>query len=142
MYPYPIDIGHDGNSVWATSPMIPEFHTAADDLLDLHARQAPDGMISALSLYIDRQQRVPMSKSAPDGDAVFLPTLTVAQIHLWNAMYDQHITHEALASRLDCSAENARTFTDLMAEPEIEEIEQALVTFGYRLLVTSQPIDP
>ncbi|GHC34759.1 hypothetical protein GCM10010082_31890 [Kushneria pakistanensis] len=136
MHAYPIDIHTDVDpSVWASSPLVPPFNCAGDDVADLLNNEAEDAMIAALSIYVDQGKKVPVPDRAPDGAGVYLPALTMAKIALWNAMCDQGVTRSNLAQQLGISAAAAGRLVDLLHHSKLENVERALNVLGRRILL-------
>lgn len=136
MHAYPIRL-HD-NGTWATARDIPEFNTAGNGDTETIAN-AVDGLITALSFYQDRSQKMPVASEPQVGEVlIHIPTLEAAKIALWNEMVEQGINKASLARRLGVSATSAGRLASILYSSRIEVVENALLALGKRLSVVTE----
>ncbi|WP_444889321.1 type II toxin-antitoxin system HicB family antitoxin [Microbulbifer sp. DLAB2-AA] len=135
MYDFPVVLtkAESRAGVWVVCPDVPELNSAgntAEEALE----QARDGLIRALSLYIDNRRPIPMpSEPEPDQPVIHLPALVAAKVALWNAMQEQGMRKADLARLLECSQAQVDRLLDLKHSSKLERIEYALGLLGKRL---------
>lgn len=133
MFDYPVTLHRETGSVWVSCEDVPELHSAGDD--EAHAlREAVDGLETALSIYVDRRQPIPMpSKPAPGQPVVRLPALSGAKVALWNAMCAKGITKTDMARLIGGNRPQVDRLVDLLHRSKMEQVERALAVLGLRI---------
>ncbi|MFP3368208.1 MULTISPECIES: type II toxin-antitoxin system HicB family antitoxin [unclassified Pseudomonas] len=104
-----------------------------DSLEELLAN-AVDGLVLALSIYVDQKRAIPPATEAGD-HIVRLSGVTVAKIALWNELVRSGKTRADLASMLGISPTAAGRLVDFEHTSKLESLEEALAKFGVRLQV-------
>jgi len=133
MFDYAITLHAEAACVWASCDAVPEFSTQGADEAEA-LREAVDGLESALSLYVDQGQPVPLPLPAKPGQhLVRLPAVSAAKVALWNAMLAQGVAKAELARRLGVHRPQVDRLVDLCHGSKMEEVERALATLGWRL---------
>ncbi len=130
MYEYPIDAYQEAGSWWSKCSDIPEAHSAGDTLEEL-LENAVEGLILALSIYVDQGRAIPLA--SPVGEEqhrIALPATVTAKIALWNAMTENKIRVADLARKLKLSHPVASRLVDFEHNSKIEQIESALKALG------------
>lgn len=133
MFDYPVTLHHEAGSVWVSCDSVPELASAGDN--DAEAlREAVDGLESALSLYVDAGQPIPLPLPAKPGQAlVRLPVVSAAKVALWNALQAEGIGKAELARRLGVHRPQVDRLLDLCHGSKMDEVERALAAVGRRL---------
>lgn len=133
IFDYPVVLHREDNSVWVSSPDVPEMASAGDTAEEA-LFDAIDAMESALSLYVDQKIAIPVPTRVMPGQAVVrLPALTAAKAALWNTMLAQKVTKTELARRLGVNRPQVDRLVDLLHRSKIEHVEHALHTLGQRI---------
>ncbi|QEL10861.1 type II toxin-antitoxin system HicB family antitoxin [Kushneria phosphatilytica] len=139
MYKYPIEIHHEANSVWATCRDLPEFHAAADTLSELMSESA-DGIVSALSIYVDQRRAIPKASSPLKNEhVVHLSALILAKIELWNTMIERDMRKADLVRTLNAKPVTVDRLIDFCHSSKLEHVENALLALGKRLSISVEP---
>lgn len=133
MYEYAIRIHNEPGGIWASCRDIPEFHSAGDTL-DHAKSEAVDGMISALSIYIDQRREIPPSTSERPGECtVRLPALVQAKVILWNEMCERGWRKADLTRAMGVKPVAVDRLLDLMHSSKMDQLESALVALDRSL---------
>lgn len=114
-------------------PDVPEALTSGEtkaEALD----EALDCLIAALGGYIEVRRPVPKA-AARRGEPIYLPSLVVAKLALYEAMQREGLTAVALGERLGLSEGAVRRLLDLDHRSHIGNVESALAVLGQRLLL-------
>lgn len=136
MFDYPVTVHEEAGSVWVSCDDVPEM-ASAGDTVDEALLDAVEGLESALSLYVDRRQSIPLPSKGKAGQSIVrLPALTSAKIALWNTMLAQNVGKAELAHRLGVNRVQVDRLVDLLHGSKIEAVEHALAILGQRLAVT------
>lgn len=117
----------------SSCPDIPEAHSVGDSLEEFLAN-AVDGLVLALSIYVDQKRAIPPATEAGD-HIVRLSGVTVAKIALWNELVRSGKTRADPASMLGISPTAAGRLVDFEHTSKLESLEEALAKFGVRLQV-------
>lgn len=131
MFDYVIHIHEEAGSFWSTCPDIPEAHSAGDTPEEV-AANAADGIILALTIYVDQGRAIPAATPPQNGffKAVALPVQASAKIVLWNTMCEQGLRVADLARKLGLSHPVASRLVDFEHNSKIEQVESALKALG------------
>ncbi|EPC7648475.1 type II toxin-antitoxin system HicB family antitoxin [Pseudomonas aeruginosa] len=136
MFDYPVTVHEEAGSVWLSCDDVPEM-ASAGDTVDEALLDAVEGLESALSLYVDRRQPIPLPSKAKAGQPVVrLPALTAAKVALWNTMLAQDVGKAEMARRLGVNRPQVDRLVDLLHGSKIEAVEHALAILGQRIALT------
>ena len=140
MYDYPVTLHQDSTGFAVTCPDLPEVHSNGDDIA--HAlREAVDGIVSALSLYVDQRRAIPQASAPTEGQyLVRLPAVTVAKIVLWNEVRARGMRIADLCRALEVAQAQGNRLVDFLYASKIESLEAALVKLGKRLKVSVEDV--
>lgn len=136
MYEYPVTIVESEGDHLVFCPDIPEMHSVGGSLEEA-LREAEDGLVSALSIYVDQRRAIPFPSQCKKGQhLVRLPALVVAKVGLWNAMQEQGLRKADLARLLEVNPTQVDRLVDFLHSSKIEQLEAALAALGKRIGVT------
>jgi antitoxin HicB len=97
---------------------------------------AVDALMTALEFYFDDRRIVPAATAGKRGErAVTLPAIVSAKIALHNEMVQSSKKRTALARELHLVPSGVDRLLDIRHATKLETIEQALATFGRRLVL-------
>ena len=131
MFDYPaILTPEDNGTVLVTFPDVPEAITfGADD--DEALLQAVDALETALSLYVDARQPLPVPSKPKRGQKTVRPSaLECAKLGVYRAMTDQGIKKAELARRLGWHMPQVDRLFDLNHASRLDQIEAAARALG------------
>lgn len=144
MYEYPVIVTDDGDpdtGYWVVCPDIPEMNSLGDTPEEA-LREAEDGLISALSIYVDQRRAIPLPSQCKQGQhLVHLPALVVAKVALWNTMQEQGLRKADLARRLGVKPPQVDRLVDFLHSSKIEQVEAALAALGKRITVSVESVE-
>lgn len=137
MYNYAIRFEKDtapGLAVYCRD--LPQFHSYGDD--EQHAvREAVDGIGTTLSIYVDDRLSIPKATAPKPGERViYLPSVTVAKIVLWNTMMERGMRKADLCRLLGVSQTQGDRLVDFLHTSKMEQLEAALSALGKRLALS------
>ncbi|EPB6911817.1 type II toxin-antitoxin system HicB family antitoxin [Pseudomonas aeruginosa] len=136
MFDYPVTVHEEAGSVWLSCDDVPEM-ASAGETVDEALLDAVEGLESALSLYVDRRQPIPLPSEAKAAQPVVrLPALTAAKVALWNTMLAQDVGKAEMARRLGVNRPQVDRLVDLLHGSKIEAVEHALAILGQRIALT------
>lgn len=136
MYDYGVFVTKVDPGYWVICPDIPEMNSVGDTE-DEALHEATDGLITALSLYIDTRRPIPSaSKIKPQQHIVQLPTLIKLKLALWQAMHEKDIKKSDLAKQLNVHPPQVDRLLDLLHSSKLDPLENALESLGKRLSVS------
>ncbi|WP_143516048.1 hypothetical protein [Pseudomonas sp. B10(2017)] len=132
MYNYAIRFEQDGSApgVAVFCRDLPELNSYGDDRE--HAlREAADGIESALSIYVDQRRPVPQASAPEPGEqVVYLSSITIAKIALWNEMIARGMRKADLCRLLGVSQTQGDRLVDFTHQSKIDQVENALEAMG------------
>jgi antitoxin HicB len=136
MLKYPITLDPDSNGTLLVGfPDFPTVNTVGDDEADA-LRNAVDALETALQVYFDGRQAVPLPSAAkPDQRTIALPALSEAKILIWNEMFAQKLRKADLARLLGVHTPQVDRLFDLDHASKLDFVEQAAKVLGKELNV-------
>jgi antitoxin HicB len=123
----------EGGGFVVSFPDVPEALTSGETKAEALS-EAQDCLIAALGGYIEARRPVPKA-AARRGEPIYLPSLVVAKLALYEAMQQEGLTAVALGERLGLSEGAVRRLLDLDHRSHLGNVESALAALGQRLLV-------
>jgi antitoxin HicB len=123
----------EGGGFVVSFPDVPEALTSGETKAEALS-EARDCLIAALGGYIEARRPVPEPR-ARRGELIYLPSLVVAKLALYEAMRQEGLTAVALGERLDLSEGAIRRLLDLDHHSHLGNVESALGALGQRLLL-------
>lgn len=141
-YEYPVDVVEAEDGVTVTSPDLPELVTSGDTRAEALAR-AEDALVSALSFYVEDDQRIPAPSLADGRPVVAVPALEAVKLALHDAMLEARTSNVELGRRLGIDEKAARRLRDPLHRSRISHVEAALRSLGRRVVVEvlTEPAD-
>jgi antitoxin HicB len=138
MFDYPVTLTPDDGTVMVSFPDIPEALTFGADE-DEALLQAVDALETALSLYVDAREPLPVP-SAPEGRQTVRPSpLDCAKLGIYQAMTEQGIRKAELARRLGWHMPQVDRLLDLNHASRFDQIEAAARVLGLSVEVRVGP---
>lgn len=135
MLNYPITVTPDGTTLVVDFVDFPEAHSVGDTLDEAH-REAVDGLITTVELYMDDRRMVPMHSIPAEGQhTIPLPALETAKVLLWNEMLQQKMRKADLARKMQVHQPQIDRLFDLRHATKLEFVEQTAAALGRRLTV-------
>lgn len=131
VYPYELIPQPEGGFTIAF-PDVPEAITEADDE-EQAAAMAEDALVTALSFYTDRAERIPRPSPARGLPIAYVPPLVAAKLALHDAMLAAGVSNVALAHRLGTDEKTVRRLRDPLHQSRIGQVDAALRALGKRL---------
>jgi antitoxin HicB len=132
-YAYPYDLLPQLESGFTvTFPDVPEAITQGDTE-DEAAAMAEDALVTALSFYTDKAERLPRPSPADGRRLAYLPPLVAAKLALHEAMLTAQVSNVALARRLGTDEKTVRRLRDPLHQSRINQIDAALRVLGKRM---------
>jgi antitoxin HicB len=137
MLAYPVNLTRDTNGTLLVAfPDVPEANSVGDDREEALIN-ALDALESALEIYFDLRQPVPLPGKARKGQpVVVLPALVTSKILLWNEMLAQNVRKAELARRLKVHMPQVDRLLDIRHSSKIEMVEAALNSLNRSLDVS------
>lgn len=130
-YPYELSPQTEGGFT-VTFPDVAEAITEADDE-QRAATMAEDALVTALSFYTDRAERIPRPSPARGRPIAYVPPLIAAKLALHDAMLVAGISNIALAHRLGTDEKTVRRLRDPLHQSKIGQVDAALRALGKRI---------
>ena len=126
-FAYPVEYAPQEGGYLVTFPDVPEAITDGRTRKEA-AERAVDGLVTALSFYVDAGEPLP----APGkGEAyVVVPALQAAKLALYQAMKTSKVSSAELARRLGATDTVARRLVDLRHRSHIDQVIRALNLLG------------
>ena len=135
MFDYPVTLTPDGATVLVTFADVPEALTFGADESEA-LLQAVDALETALSLYVDARQPLPVASKAKRGQRTVRPSaLEGAKLGVYQAMTEQGIKKAELARRLGWHMPQIDRLFDLRHASRLDQIEAAARVLGRHLEV-------
>lgn len=135
MLNYPITVTRDEATFLVDFADFPEAHSVGETLAEAH-REAVDGLITAVELYMDNRRMVPMPSAPTEGQhTVPLPALETAKVLLWNEMLHQKMRKADLARKMQVHQPQIDRLFDLRHATKLDFVEQTAAALGRRLTV-------
>lgn len=129
-----LDRDEDGVYV-ATFPDLP-FGATDGATVDEALKEAADCLETILAVLVEEEREIPHQAKLKRGEYLVSPSaVTAAQVALYSAMRQEHVTPSDLAKRLHVPVAEVRSLIDLANYPPLETIERALAALGHRLTV-------
>ena len=137
-YVYPCDFTPDeeeGSGFVVSFPDIPPAITGGRNFKE-SIILAEDALVVALSIYVDRQEELPVPSPWKKGqELIAVQPLIAAQLDLYTAMRQQGITVEELAQVLEVPLSDARKLVILDYKTSINQVFTALAEVGAKAAV-------
>lgn len=99
------------------------------------ATMAEDALVTALSFYTDRAERLPSPSPASDRRLAYPPPLVAAKLALHDAMLGAGVSNVALARRLGTDEKTVRRLRDPLHQSRINQVDAALRALGKRMAI-------
>jgi len=136
MFDYPVILTPDDGTILVTFPDVPEAITFGADI-DEALLQGVDALESALSLYVDARQPLPVPRKAKRGQRTVRPSaLECAKLGVYRAMTEQGIKKSELARRLGWHMPQVDRLFDLRHASRLDQIEAAARALGRQVEVS------
>lgn len=130
MFEYGVIVTKVDPGYWVICPDIPEMNSVGDTEQEA-LRNAADGLITALSMYIDTRRAIPpASAPKPNQYIVPLPALVKLKLALWQTMTEQGLRKSDLAKRLKVHPPQVDRLLDLLHSSKLDPLEDALNALG------------
>src|SRR6266849_408307 len=131
MYRYSALLTPDPESAFTTVtfPDIPEAITQGQDVPDA-LEHAVDALETAMSIYMDNRQAIPVPRKVRSGHYVDLPPISAAKVALYSEMRAAGMKKAELARRLGWQKSQVDRLLDLMHKSRPDQLEQALKVLG------------
>jgi len=110
-------------------PDIPEAITQGRDVSDA-LTHAVDALETALSIYMDKRQDIPVPRKVRGGYYVDLPPISAAKVALYSEMRAAGMKKTELARRLGWQKSQVDPLLDMMHKSRLDQLEQALRVLG------------
>ena len=135
MLNYPITVIPDEATFLVDFADFPETHSVGETIDEAY-KEALDGLITAVELYMDDRRMVPMPSVPDDGQrTVTLPALETAKVLLWNEMLLQKMRKADLARKMQVHQPQIDRLFDLRHASKLDFVEQTAAALGRRLTV-------
>ena len=131
MRPYPVTLTRDpSGAIVVTFPNVPEAITQGRDIADA-LNHAVDALETALSMYMDRREDIPLpgSPKSKAAHCVVLPPISTAKVALYRELRAAGMKKAELARRLGWQKSQVDRLLDLMHTSRLDQLEQALALF-------------
>ena len=132
-YPYELMPQPEGGFT-VTFADVPEAITQGETEAEA-AAMAEDALVTALSFYTDRSERLPVPSAAPGRPVAFVPPLVAAKLALHDAILAAGISNVALARQLGTDEKTVRRLRDPLHQSRINQIDAALRLLGKRMAI-------
>jgi antitoxin HicB len=117
-----------------TFPDVPEAITQGETETEA-AAMAEDALVTALSFYVDKGERLPPASSARGRRLAYVPPLVAAKLALHDAMLAAGISNVALARQLGTDEKTIRRLRDPLHQSRINQVDAALRALGKRMSI-------
>lgn len=130
---YAVTVERIDSALLLSCPDIPEMHAVAYEEQRV-VREALDAIETALLGYMQDRRVIPVPRRAARGKVmVYLPTLGMAKLALYNAVLAQRLGKAELARRLGVPRPSVDRLLDLRHASKMEQLHTALECLGQRL---------
>jgi antitoxin HicB len=130
-YPYELIPQTEGGFT-VTFPDVPEAITQGDTE-EQAAAMAEDALVTALSFYTDRAERLPGPSPSRGRPLVYVPPLVAAKLALHDAMLAAGVSNVTLARQLGTDEKTVRRLRDPLHQSRINQVDAALRMLGKRM---------
>jgi antitoxin HicB len=113
-------------------PDVPEAITQGETEAEA-ATMAEDALLTALSFYTDRAERLPHPSPGRGRPLAYVPPLVAAKLALHDAMLAAGVSNVALARQLGIDEKTVRRLRDPLHQSRINQVDAALRALGKRL---------
>ncbi|MBF0137363.1 MAG: type II toxin-antitoxin system HicB family antitoxin [Magnetococcus sp. DMHC-1] len=135
MWCYPTELTQDDNdTILVSFPDVPIAHTFGEDEAEALMR-ARDALETALEMYIDTRQPLPIPTPAAGRQVVHPGALVRAKLAVHQAMQEEKVRKAELARRLHWHLPQVDRLLDLRHASRLDQIEMALEALGRQLQV-------
>lgn len=132
---YPVILVPAEGSYLVDFPDFPEAHSVGETVEEA-LREAVDGLITAVEMYLEDRQPVPLPSPVEAGQhTVALPALETAKVLLWNEMLKRRLRKADLARLLNVHQPQIDRLFDLRHSSKLDFVEQAAAALGRRLAI-------
>jgi antitoxin HicB len=132
-YPYELRPQPEGGFTVSFAD-VPEAITQGETEAEA-AAMAEDALVTALSFYTDRAERLPSPSPARGRPVAYVPPLVAAKLALHDAMLAAGISNVALARQLGTDEKTVRRLRDPLHQSRINQIDAALRLLGKRMAI-------
>jgi antitoxin HicB len=132
-YPYELRPQPEGGFTVSFAD-VPEAITQGETEAEA-AAMAEDALVTALSFYTDRAERLPSPSPARGRPVAYVPPLVAAKLALHDAMLAAGISNVALARQLGTDEKTVRRLRDPLHQSRINQIDAALRLLGKRIAI-------
>ncbi|EGK3371371.1 hypothetical protein IOS61_001543 [Salmonella enterica] len=136
MFNYAVQVVKDETGAFVVSCRdLPLLHSVGDTL-DEALLEAEDGIITAISLEMDRRRPIPVASAPQSGEhVVILPVLVAMKAALYNTMIETGTRKADLARRLGVNGPQVDRLLDVEHSSKVEKVELALAQLGRKAQV-------
>jgi antitoxin HicB len=132
-YPYELRPQPEGGFTVSFAD-VPEAITQGETEAEA-AAMAEDALVTALSFYTDRAERLPSPSPARGRPVAYVPPLVAAKLALHDAMLAAGISNVALARQLGTDEKTVRRLRNPLHQSRINQIDAALRLLGKRMAI-------
>lgn len=134
-FAYPVElIKDDNNTVRVMFPDVPGAITFGDDEEEALLR-ACDALETALSMYVDEKQPLPLPSPANGRRIVRPGPIECAKLGIYQSMQENKVRKTDLARRLGWHLAQIDRLLDLGHSSKVAQIEQAAAAMGKQLIM-------
>jgi antitoxin HicB len=134
-YGYPAIFSKEPDGVTVTFPDVPEAVTWSATRAEA-MEHAANALVSALSVYVERNQPTPKPSPARGRTIVSVTALEAMKLALHDAMVAADVSNRDLAGRLGLDEKAVRRLRDPLQRSAVGSVEAALRCLGKRVEVT------
>lgn len=133
---YPVNLeAEDGGGFTVTFPDVPEAITHGSDEAEALLR-AVDALETALEMYVDASEALPLPSKAKRGQGTVHPTAQVsAKLAVYQAMREENMRKSELARMLGWHMPQVDRLLDIRHASKLSAVESALAALGRDLWV-------
>ncbi len=132
-YAYPYDLlPQPEGGFTVIFPDVPEAITQGDSEEEASA-MAEDALVTALSFYTDKAERLPRPSPARGRPVARVPPLVAAKLALHDAMLAAGVSNVALARQLGTDEKSVRRLRDPLHQSRINQLDAAFRVLGKRM---------
>ncbi len=132
-YAYPYELApQPGGGFTVSFPDVPEAITQGETEQEA-AAMAEDALVTALSFYTDRAERLPHPSPAHGRPLAYMPPLVAAKLALHNSMLAAGVSNVSLARQLGTDEKTVRRLRDPLHQSRINQVDAALRALGKRI---------
>jgi antitoxin HicB len=132
---YVVELQTCEGQVLVSCPDIPGMHSVGDDQADA-LREAVDGLETILAAIMQDREPIPKAKAVANGrdrHFVYLPTIAMAKIALYQAMLAQGVAKAELARRLHVPRVSIDRLLDIRHNSRMDQLDAAMESVGQRI---------